>query len=158
MAEFSRAAVWVLPLRSQGEGMVGVGWRSGRLSFRLDPRDLPNLRRGLRQAAELMFAAGARHVVCPVDGLPARMKPEHLRLLETAGDDPADYPLALSHLFGTARMSGRPEDGVVDHRFRVHGTDNLYVVDSSVFPTNLGVNPQVTIMALARMAAQRILS
>jgi choline dehydrogenase-like flavoprotein len=158
MAEFARAAVWVLPLRSQGEGAVGVGWRDGRLKFRLDPRDLPNLRRGLRLASELMFAAGAREVVCPVDGLPDRLKPDQLGLIEGASDDPARYPLALSHLFGTARMSGRPEDGVVGHDFQVHGTENLYVVDSSVFPTNLGVNPQVTIMALARLAAQRMLS
>jgi len=158
MAEFGRAAVWVLPLRSQGEGAVGVGWHDGRLSFQLDPRDLPNLRRGLRRASELMLAAGAREVVCPVDGLPDRLKADQLSLIEEAADDPASYPLALSHLFGTARMSGRSEDGVVDHNFRVHGTENLYVVDSSVFPTNLGVNPQVTIMALARMAAQRMVS
>jgi choline dehydrogenase-like flavoprotein len=93
-----------------------------------------------------------------VDGLPDRLKPDQLGLIEGASDDPARYPLALSHLFGTARMSGRPEDGVVGHDFQVHGTENLYVVDSSVFPTNLGVNPQVTIMALARLAAQRMLS
>jgi len=38
----------------------------------------------------------------------------------------------------------------------VHGTEGLYVVDSSVFPTNLGVNPQHTIMAMARLASQRL--
>ncbi len=158
MAEFGHAAVWVLPLRSQGEGEVGIGWRDGRLSFRLDPRDLPNLRRGLRRASEVMFAAGAREVVCPVDGLPDRLKPDELDLIEQAADDAASYPLALSHLFGTARMSMRAEDGVVGPDFRVHGTDNLYVVDSSVFPTNLGVNPQLTIMAIARLAARRIVA
>jgi choline dehydrogenase-like flavoprotein len=45
---------------------------------------------------------------------------------------------------------------VVDCDFRVHGSDNLYVVDSSVFPTNLGVNPQHTIMALSRLAADKL--
>lgn len=158
MAEFAHAAVWVLPLRSQGEGEVGTGWRDGRLRFRLDPRDVQNLRRGLRLASQLMFAAGAREVVCPVDGLPDRLRQEDLSLIDEAAADPASYPLALSHLFGTARMSGRVNDGVVGHDFRVHGTENLYVVDSSVFPTNLGVNPQLTIMALARIAVQRMLS
>ena len=70
--------------------------------------------------------------------------------------DPAAYSMILSHLFGTARMSVRPQDGVVGADFRVHGTQNLYVVDSSVFPTNLGVNPQHTIMAIARLAAMRV--
>ena len=154
MAEFPRAAVWVLPLRAYGEGAVG---RTGSIDFTLDPRDLPNLRRGLRRAADLMFEVGARTVVCPIHGLPPRLQPEQAALIETAPDDPAAYPLAMSHLFGTARMSLRPEAGVVGPDFRVHGTENLYVVDSSVFPTNLGVNPQLTIMALARLAAERLL-
>lgn len=155
MAEFPRSAVWVLPLRSFGEGAVG---HSGSLSFKLDPRDLPNLRRGLRRAAELMFEVGAREVVCPIYGLPLRLKPGQAALIESAPDDPAAYPLAMSHLFGTARMSMVPEGGVVGHDFRVHGTENLYVVDSSVFPTNLGVNPQLTIMALARLAAEGLVA
>jgi choline dehydrogenase-like flavoprotein len=62
----------------------------------------------------------------------------------------------MSHLFGTARMSVRPDDGVIGTDFKVHGSENLYVVDSSLFPTNLGVNPQLSIMALARIAAERM--
>ena len=156
MGEFSRSAVWVLPLRSLAEGEVGVGHQERSIRFNLDSRDLPNLRRGLRRAADLMFLAGAREVVCPVHGLPARLKADQTSLIDRATDDASAYPLALSHLFGTARMSLRREDGVVGTDFRVHGTDNLYVIDSSVFPTNLGVNPQLAIMALARIAAGRI--
>ena len=155
MAELPRSAVWVLPLRAYGQGSVG---RSGSLTFKLDPRDLPNLRRGLRRAAELMFEVGANAVVCPVHGLPARLRPSETALIESATDDAAAYPLVMSHLFGTARMSVDPAAGVVGADFRVHGTENLYVVDSSVFPTNLGVNPQLAIMALARLAAERLVS
>jgi len=155
MAEFPRSAVWVLPLRAYGEGAVN---RHGSPSFRLDPRDLPNLRRSLRRAAELMFEVGAIAVVCPIYGLPARLRPDQAALIEAAPDDPAAYPLVMSHLFGTARMSVEPAAGVVDRDFRVHGTENLYVVDSSVFPTNLGVNPQLAIMALARLAAERLVA
>ena len=156
MAEYGHAAVWVLPLRSFGQGVVGVGRHQQSIRFRLDPRDLPNLRRGLRRAAELMFLAGAREVVCPIHGLPSRLRPGEEPLIEQATDDPSAYPLAMSHLFGTARMSRRSDEGVVGTDFRVHGVDNLYVVDSSVFPTNLGVNPQLAIMAMARLAAQRL--
>jgi choline dehydrogenase-like flavoprotein len=156
MGEFSRAAVWVLPLRSFAEGAVGVGRGERSIQFRLDPRDLPNLRRGLRRAAELMFAAGAREIVCPVHGLPHRLREDQAGLIEQASGAASAYPLAMSHLFGTARMSVRPADGVVAPDFRVHDTQNLFVVDSSVFPTNLGVNPQLAIMALARIAAGRM--
>lgn len=155
MAEFPKSAVWVLPLRSYGEGVVS---RSGSLSFKLDPRDLPNMRRSLRRAAELLFEIGANAVVCPIHGLPARLRPGQASLIESAPDDAGAYPLVMSHLFGTARMSVKPEAGVVGPDFRVHGTENLYVVDSSVFPTNLGVNPQLAIMALARLAAERLVA
>jgi choline dehydrogenase-like flavoprotein len=45
---------------------------------------------------------------------------------------------------------------VVSHDFLVHGRDALYVADASLFPTATGVNPQHAIMALARVAAQRL--
>jgi choline dehydrogenase-like flavoprotein len=157
MSEFARAAVWVLPLRSFAEGEVGIGRRERSIRFSLDPRDLPNLRRGLRRAADLLFAAGAREVVLPVHGLPHRLRLGQSALIEETPGAASAFPLAISHLFGTARMSRRPEAGVVAPDFRVHGTANLYVVDASVFPTNLGVNPQLAIMALARIAARRII-
>ena len=103
-----------------------------------------------------MFLAGAREVVCPVHGLPRRLRADQLGLIESGTNDPSAYSLAMSHLFGTARMSSRPEAGVVGPDFCVRGTDNLYVVDSSVFPTNLGVNPQLSIMAMARLAVERL--
>jgi paromamine 6'-oxidase/6'''-hydroxyneomycin C oxidase/2'-deamino-2'-hydroxyparomamine 6'-oxidase len=54
-------------------------------------------------------------------------------------------------------MGGDPAASVVAPDFRVHGTENLYVVDASVFPSNIGVNPQLAIMTLARQAAHGIL-
>ena len=71
-------------------------------------------------------------------------------------DDPRCYSWILSHLFGTARMAARPSAGVVGHDFAVHGVSNLVVADSSVFPTNLGVNPQHAIMAVSRLCAERL--
>jgi choline dehydrogenase-like flavoprotein len=53
-------------------------------------------------------------------------------------------------------MSKDPARGVVGPDFRVHGFDNLYVCDASVFPSSLTVNPQLTVMALAHYAAARI--
>ena len=60
------------------------------------------------------------------------------------------------HEVGTARMSVRPGDGVVGVDFSVHGLRGCYVIDSSIFPTNLGVNPQHTIMAVAMHAAGQL--
>jgi cholesterol oxidase len=54
-------------------------------------------------------------------------------------------------------MGGDPSRSVCDERGRVRGYDGLHVVDASVIPTNLGVNPQHTIMALARHFARGML-
>jgi choline dehydrogenase-like flavoprotein len=70
--------------------------------------------------------------------------------------DPRGYSFIATHLFGAARLGPDPRTSVVSPEFEAHEARGLYVVDSSVFPTNLGVNPQHTIMALARMAATRV--
>jgi choline dehydrogenase-like flavoprotein len=53
-------------------------------------------------------------------------------------------------------MGADEADTVVDPHFALRGAEGCWVVDSSVFPTNLGVNPQHTILAVSRLAAQRI--
>ena len=157
MAQAGHLALWAVQLRTYAEGSVWRGRLGNTIRFEPTPRDMQNLRRGLRFTAELLFAAGAREVITGIHGLPERLtSPDQARLLEDGPADPACYSLALTHLFGTARMSVRPTEGVVGTDFGVHGTRGLYVIDSSLFPTNLGVNPQHTIMAIAMHAANQI--
>jgi choline dehydrogenase-like flavoprotein len=150
-------ALWVVELRAHAEGSVRQGPFGTDIRFDLTPQDMTNLRKGLRVTAEMLFAAGAREIICGIHGLPERLtSPDQARLLEAGPDDPACYTFALSHLFGTARMSVQPAAGVVGTDFAVHGMRGLYVIDSSIFPTNLGVNPQHAIMAIAMHAAHKI--
>lgn len=61
-----------------------------------------------------------------------------------------------SHDLGGARMGEDPRTSVVDRDLRVHDTAGLYVMGGAVFPTCHGVNPQLTIWALAMRAAERL--
>jgi cholesterol oxidase len=61
-----------------------------------------------------------------------------------------------AHILGGASMGSTPEDGVIDARNRVFGYENLYVVDGSMIPSNLGVNPSLTITAMAEHAMSHI--
>ena len=81
---------------------------------------------------------------------------QQARDLEGLSVNVMDFNLLGSHPLGTCRMGPHPEKAVVDFDHRVFGTDNLFVVDGSAVPTSLGVNPQVTIMALATRAAERL--
>ena len=60
------------------------------------------------------------------------------------------------HHMGTTRMHAAAEHGVVDQNSRVHGTSNLFVTGSSVFPTGGYANPTLTIVALAVRLADHL--
>ena len=61
-----------------------------------------------------------------------------------------------AHILGGAVIGHGPEDGVVDARQRVFGYENLLVCDGSAVPANVGVNPSLTITALAEHAMSEI--
>jgi cholesterol oxidase len=61
-----------------------------------------------------------------------------------------------AHILGGCPMGTSAEDGVIDDQCRVFGYDGLYVVDGSAVPANLGVNPSLTITALAEHAMAQI--
>jgi len=70
---------------------------------------------------------------------------------------PRDLVLMAFHPLGTARADARPGHGVVDDNLKLRGVDGVYVADGSVVPSSLGVNPQITIMALATRLAYHLL-
>lgn len=63
---------------------------------------------------------------------------------------------ATAHQMGTCRMSASPKKGVVNPDGQVWGTQGLYVVDASVFPSASGVNPMVTNMAISDWTSRKI--
>lgn len=73
-----------------------------------------------------------------------------------AGNATPATPWGSAHQMGTCRMSSLESGGVVDPRGRVWGTRDLYVADSSVFPSASGVNPMITAMALADWIARGV--
>lgn len=107
--------------------------------------------------ARLLFQAGAREVLFG-DAADTRIRsPQEIERAVAAIDlRPARNVLLAPHPGGGARMGSDPLSSVVDHDHRVHGTDNLFVADGSVFPTGPGVDPSLTIMAFALVAADRV--
>lgn len=116
--------------------------------------DLRRLLQGLRDAGQILLDAGARCVMPMTFGYRELTK-ENLGDLRLGGlvKDASDISVNTGHPQGGNAMSTDPARGVVNGDLQVHGFDNLYVCDASVFPTAVNVNPQLTVMALAHRAA-----
>ncbi len=150
--------MWGVQVRAQALGSVRAGLFGGKtIRYDMTNADIRVLKLGLRRLTEMMFAAGAREVLPGIHGLPARIKSvdEFDRAFDLA-DDPRLFHCIAAHLFGTAIMGKSAFSSVVDLELEAHDLPGLYVIDSSVFPTNMGVNPQHSISALAWWAAERI--
>jgi choline dehydrogenase-like flavoprotein len=77
-------------------------------------------------------------------------------ILMAAGGEDVWSVHRTAHLFGTCRMGHDPTDSVVNADCRAHDVPNLFICDGSVFPNSTGVNPSLTIQALAARTADRI--
>jgi choline dehydrogenase-like flavoprotein len=151
---------WGVAVRATGEGRVRSFRGSPFVRFQLSQKDLRGFRRGIQVLGEMMFAAGADWIAPEVHGCKAHMQsPDDLaHIVETGPSDPKSFKCAVTHMFGTCRMGSDPAKSVVNTNFEHHACKQLYVADSSVFPSNTGVNPQTSILAFAAICGRRILA
>jgi choline dehydrogenase-like flavoprotein len=158
LAQLGNVAVWAAQIRAEAEGTVREGWGGvDRVRFTMTKGDLAIARRAVSLLARMLFEAGAREVWPGVYGVPSVLRSiDDVAKLEAAALEPRNFNFIATHLFGAARMGPDPRTSAVGTDFEVHGVERLLVVDSSVFPTNLGVNPQHTIMAMSRFASTRL--
>jgi cholesterol oxidase len=132
--DWARVTIILLYMRTlEGHLRLRLGW-GGRLSTSVSAGTAPSA--SIPEASEL-----ARRVGEKLDGLPQGL------LTELLLDTPT-----TAHILGGACMGATPEEGVIDDRHRVHGYPGLYVVDGAAISANPGVNPSLTIAALAERA------
>jgi choline dehydrogenase-like flavoprotein len=156
LRDYRQAAMWVHVVRAESVGRIHNVFGYPVVRYDLTKADLERVRAGVHLVARQHVAAGARAILPGVYGVPSILAPNEVDRLRDAPLDPRSYTAILSHLFGGATMGRDPAQSVVDGRGKVHGVQNLWVVDASVIPSNLGVNPQHTIMALARTFARAL--
>jgi choline dehydrogenase-like flavoprotein len=151
-----------LLLRDTSEGEVRVG-RDGEpvVHYRLNDLDIGHVRTGLEGAAQVLEAAGATSIFS-AQGLGL------LRAGPRAGPpglSGGGRPLRLGrgqcvftsfHIMGSARMGGSERDSVCNPEGQTWDVRGVYLADGSTFPTASGVNPMVTIEAIAHLNASRL--
>jgi choline dehydrogenase-like flavoprotein len=117
--------------------------------------DVQAMARGVKLLARIYVEAGAKRLFLPFARL-SSIDVDQLDRLDAFQARSGDFKLMAFHPLGTTRMHGDPRRGVVDGDLRVHGCENVHVADGGVVPSSLGVNPQLTIMAIATRLAYHL--
>ncbi|MFH1129767.1 MAG: GMC family oxidoreductase, partial [Pseudomonadota bacterium] len=125
--------------------------------YQLSERDIRQFVRGTALLSELLFAAGARKIYLPFEGVPPLTSSDDVKELRSRKIEKWSIEVGTVHIMGTAAIGGDERRHVCDSFGQVYGTKGLHVADASMFPSPVGVNPMGTIMALATRNAEWIL-
>jgi len=126
------------------------------MTYRMSKRDRARIPVLLKRMSEIFFAAGAEEVFLPIFGAPG-VGPDDLDAFPFETIKATKLESSSQHPLGTCHMGTSPSSSVVDPWCRTWDVPNVWVADGSVLPTSLGVNPQLTIMAMATRTAHGIL-
>lgn len=129
-----------------------------KISYHLSPDDRRKLREGAKRNAEIFLAAGAREVMIPsLEPLILR-SPKEVDRCDALSIEPNKIFLYSAHPQGGCAFGSDPQKAVVAPSGESFEVKNLFIADASLFPTSLGVNPQLTIMALSQLLSRNVIS
>jgi choline dehydrogenase-like flavoprotein len=156
------SAIGVL-VRDRDGGRVTIDREGHPVShYALSNFDRVHLRRGFIGAPRILEAAGARLIFSPHTKLcsyePARRSSldTFTQAMDSAGWDSGRVALFSFHIQGTARLGGSSKSSATDPHGQVWRARNLYVMDSSSFPSASGVHPMIFIEAIAHRNASAL--
>jgi choline dehydrogenase-like flavoprotein len=157
MLDYLRISQFGVMVSDTSRGFVRE--RAGRVEVRYDlnAADTATFKRSVELLCELYLATGARVVYPPIDAIGELRDERDLDRLRSFDVRPGHLTLMAFHPLGTARADARPGHGVLDADLKLRGVEGVYVADGSAVPSSIGVNPQITIMALATRLAYHLL-
>jgi choline dehydrogenase-like flavoprotein len=153
MAAYERMTSFGALISDTSEGRVLA---SGAVLYWMNREDVRKLRRAVVLAARLLFAAGAREVHPGVRRHATLRSPAEAEALARARVRAADFEMMAFHPMGTARMAADAARGAVGRDGALFAARGVHVADASLLPSSCGVNPQLTVMALATRVADCI--
>ena len=162
MSRLRYSATLIGVTRDRDPGTIGLD-DEALIRYRVSPHDGENLLAAVAGMADIAFAAGAERVMTlhatPIeiacdDWTPAR-RDVFVERLGRIGYASNRQIFFSAHQMGTATMGADPANSVVDPTGAVWGYENLLVADASLFPQASGVNPMLTILAMAARVAEQ---
>ncbi len=156
--KLSKVSSWVYNVSSKDTGYIKNSFFNRRLKFNITDDEFQKVKKFIFKISDFLFKIGAINVFPNV--LNKNNLTKNMSEIETllSKIDNKDLLLTASHLFGTCCIGKDENNGVVDENFKVFNYENLFVVDSSVFPFTTSYNPQLTIMIYAKLASNLIIN
>lgn len=156
MDAYDQIASFGVMIQDETRGRVRLLGGRPTISYWLQPTDVARLHAGMVRIAEIFHAAGAREIYPLLARLPRLSGRQGIDALRALRVGAGDLRLTSFHPLGTCRMGRDPARSVVDLDHQAHELPGLFIVDGSTVPGPPGVNPQLTIMAMATRAAEGI--
>jgi choline dehydrogenase-like flavoprotein len=138
---------------SHGRVRKGFGGRP-LITYQLNQEDVLRIQWAAEILGRVYFAAGAKRLYAPIFGHEIINNEDELMTMATAKLKARDIELSAYHPLGTCRIGADPRTSVINDQHETHEIRNLFIADGSSVPTSLGVNPQITIMAMATRFAE----
>jgi choline dehydrogenase-like flavoprotein len=162
LADARHAAPFIAIVRDRTEGRVRLDdVREPVIEYGCGPLEGRLLTRGMVECARIHEAAGASRQFTlhtpPVELRGGPLAP-FVREIERRGVSPNRVALFSAHQMSSCRIGTAPNESAADPDGQLWGRPGVYVTDASAFPSASGVNPMLTVMALARRTASRMLS
>jgi choline dehydrogenase-like flavoprotein len=146
-------------VRDQNLGQIYYT-NTGRLAVKYEPslEELKAFTKGIEVLGKMWFTLGANKIIVPYKGMSIIENEEDIsKLVNRILQDPKNLLIGSAHPQSGNRIGNTSKNSVVDSDCRVHGFKNLFICDASVFPTAVGVNPQITVMAVGSIISSRII-
>jgi choline dehydrogenase-like flavoprotein len=156
MLDFGHVGSIGVHLSDESSGRISLTSNGSlRARYKLTQADTDRLTFGIARAAEVHFAAGATEVY-PNIPRAGTLTSDKLVDFESTRFKPSELRLEAFHPMGTARIAANDREGVCAPDGSVNGISDLYVADASLFPTSVGVNPMMTVIAFAQQIASNL--
>ncbi|MEL6989072.1 MAG: GMC family oxidoreductase, partial [Bacteroidota bacterium] len=154
MQKAAHMAHWIGLVRDKYGGQIKLDRKKKAVvHYILHPYDLKHFKRATKEIICLLKESGALKIFHPHNQMNIYDQSEDFDAFVEAHDQlqwrPCTFNIGSAHQMGTCRMSGHKTKGVVKPNGQVWGVPNLYVADASLFPSASGVNPMLSVQALA---------
>jgi choline dehydrogenase-like flavoprotein len=157
MEAYRRVATFGFMIEDTSRGRVRTGPSGSPLiTYNLNADDTAKMQRAFAILCDLFLAAGAKRVLPMISGMDEVSSAADVASLRRMKVHPGDFEVTAYHPLGTCRIGTNPRTSVLGADHQTHEVLGLYVADGSAVPSSLGVNPQMTIMAMALRAAEGI--